>query len=163
MNRDRIWTLLSRKLSGEATQAELAELNDLVNSQPPDVDFMVKHIDEFWQIPSENDEEFLEATFHLHGERLKEKGYDLDIYKHETGSLNFDFPEKTNKRKKILWVSAVAVTIAIIAFFSFSNNSATPPFKEKIAQSEVSTKKRIPYKNSIARWHFSLVKQQQPN
>jgi len=30
MNKDRIWTLVSRKLSGEATASELAEIDELI-------------------------------------------------------------------------------------------------------------------------------------
>ena len=51
---------MSRKLSGEATQAELFELNDLV-SKHPDMAIPVDYIQEFWSIPVETDEEFLEA------------------------------------------------------------------------------------------------------
>ncbi|MGC4103457.1 FecR family protein [Ferruginibacter sp.] len=142
MTKDRIWTLLSRKLSGEATQAELFELNELLKVSP-EAGIPVSYIQEFWHIPSEKDEEFLEATFHLHHERLKDKGFDLDIDRHETGSLNFDFPAEPapKKRKKVLWLAAGLVCVAVIAFFTFTHsNTDTPAFKEKIAQSEVSTK-----------------------
>lgn len=140
MNKDRIWTLMSRKLSGEATQAELSELNDLV-SRYPDADIPVQYIHEFWSIPAETDEEFLEATFHLHSERLKEKGFDLEINKYETGSLNLDHSVENRKRRRLLWTgAAVAMTAAIIVFTLLSNNNQKNVSQEKIAQSEVSTK-----------------------
>ena len=140
MNKDRIWTLMSRKLSGEATQAELFELNDLVKKHP-DTYIPLQYIDEFWTIPAEADDEFLEATFHLHSERMKEKGFDLDINKHETGSLNLDFPLKNNRLKKFLWAGAATAVAAVIVFFSFfSPTSSATLASEKTAPSEVSTK-----------------------
>lgn len=140
MNRDRIWTLMSRKLSGEATQAELSELDDLVRRYP-DADIPVKFIHEFWAIPAESDEEFLEATFHLHSDRLKEKGFDLEINKYETGSLNLDIPlERTTQKKKMLWLGAAAMLTAVIVVFTFFSSTKKTYSQEKVAQSEVSTK-----------------------
>jgi len=139
MNKDRIWTLMSRKLSGEATQAELFELNDLV-SRHPDTNIPVQFIQEFWSVPVERDEEFLEATFHLHSDRLKERGFDLEINKHETGSLNLDYPMVNNKRRKLLWTGAAVVITAAIIVFTLLANTKKSFSQEKIAQSEVSTK-----------------------
>jgi len=139
MNRDRIWTLMSRKLSGEATQAELFELDDLVRRYP-DTDIPVQFIHEFWSIPVEADDEFLEATFHLHNDRLREKGFDLEINKYETGSLNLNEPVESKKKKRLLWLSAAVMITAVIIFFAFFTNSKKSYSQEKVAQSEVSTK-----------------------
>jgi ferric-dicitrate binding protein FerR (iron transport regulator) len=139
MNRDRIWTLLSRKLSGEATQAELFELNDLVGRYP-DTDIPVQFIHEFWSIPAEADHEYLEATFHLHSDRLKEKGYDLDFNKYETGSLNLDITDESKKKKRLLWAGAAVMITAAIVFFSLLSVNKKTYSQEKVAQSEVSTK-----------------------
>ncbi|MBS1512035.1 MAG: FecR family protein [Bacteroidetes bacterium] len=141
MTKDRIWTLMGRKLSGEATQAELFELNDLVK-QHPELGIPVQYIEEFWSIPSEADEEFLEATFHLHSERMKEQGFDLEIERHETGTLNLEVPAENKKKKRLLWMSTIMV--CLIAFFAFSmlfkSKTAVAINHEKVAPSEVSTK-----------------------
>jgi transmembrane sensor len=139
MHRERIWTLMSRKLSGEATGAELAELDELIKIHP-DTDIPVQFVNEFWAIPAEADEDFLEATFHLHTERLKEKGFDLDAGKQETGSLNLDFSEQKGKHKKIFWIGALVTLVAAVILTGFFYNTATTPAKDKIAKSEVSTK-----------------------
>ncbi|MBP6022973.1 FecR family protein [Ferruginibacter sp.] len=139
-HKDRIWTLMSRKLSGVASAAELIELNDLIKGHP-DADVPVQFIHNFWALPTETDDDFLEATFHLHNQRLKEKGFDLELDKHETGSLNIEAPVN-RKRKWVLMGSAVAV-IVIIVFFSFfytTTNSKGIVADSKIAHSEVSTK-----------------------
>ena len=139
MNRDRIWTLMSRKLSGEATQAELLELDNLI-SMHPDTDIPVQYISEFWSIPAESDNEFLEATYHLHSKRLKQKGFDLEINKQETGSLNLDFSIENKRKKRLLWACAAAVFTAVIAFLALSYHTTPASIQDKIAQSEVSTK-----------------------
>ena len=130
---------MSRKLSGEATQAEIFELDSLIKKYP-EVNIPVQYTNEYWSIPTETDEEFLEATFHLHNQRLKEKGFDLEIAKHETGSLNLDFSEKNKRIKKILWAGSAVAFTAVIAFFVFFNSSTKTLSTKKIAQSEVSTK-----------------------
>jgi len=131
---------MSRKLSGEATQAELTELNDLV-SRHPDMDMPVEFVAEYWSLPAEKDQEFLEATFHLHSERLQQKGFELDINKHETGSLNLDSPINNKRRKRVLGFSLLFAAVIAIFFAGFYYQSATAPaFKERVAQSEVSTK-----------------------
>jgi transmembrane sensor len=139
MHRERIWTLMSRKLSGEATNAELAELDELIKIHP-DTDIPVQFVNEFWAIPAEADEDFLEATFHLHTERLKEKGFDLDASKQETGSLDLGFEEQKGKTKKVVWIAVLATLVAVIIFTGFFYKGTTAPAKDKIAKSEVSTK-----------------------
>ncbi len=140
-HKDRIWTLMSRKLSEAASAAELIELNDLIKGHP-DADIPVQFINRFWTLPAETDDEFLEATFHLHNQRLKEKGFDLDINKHETGSLNLDAPVN-KKRELLLFAGAIAIA-AVIVFFSFfyttTESAGTTTADAEKAHSEVSTK-----------------------
>jgi transmembrane sensor len=144
MVKDRIWTLVSRKLSGEATTSELTELIDLIKTQA-NADLYLGAIDEFWKIPTEKDEEFLEATYHLHLNRLKEKGFDLvtDKEKDEAHSLYFDYREKPsgkNQRNKLFIAVSVFSVIAILFFLRYYEKSTVMPVADKIAQSEISTK-----------------------
>ena len=143
MMKDRIWTLVSRKLSGEATASELAELSDLIKTQA-NTDLYLQAIEEFWKIPPEKDEDFLEATYHLHLNRLKEKGFDLEKDKEqdEPQALYFDDEDRPGKLNRKKLVIALSVLSAIILAFIFYNsrNSVTVPANDKIAQTEVSTK-----------------------
>ena len=126
MHKDRIWTLLSRKLSGEATGAELCELTGLLNENPG-IGTPVELISEYWDIPSETDEDFLEATYHLHTLRLKEAGHDLDFNKQEiTGSLNIDDTINTNRRKRVLWSSSLLAAVVLALIFVLSRGSESP-------------------------------------
>lgn len=60
MTKDRIWTLLSRKLSGEATGAELSELALLLKDCPEE-DLPAEVITEYWNIPAEADPDFFRS------------------------------------------------------------------------------------------------------
>src|SRR5688572_1544282 len=77
MIKDRIWTLVSRKLSGEATASELAEIDQITQSHQGK-ELYLQAIYEYWAAPAEKDQEFLEATYHLHLDRLKAQGFDLE-------------------------------------------------------------------------------------
>lgn len=140
MQRDRIWTLMARKLSGEATQAEILELEALIKSHP-EFDMPTQFVSEYWSIPTESEEDFLEATFHLHNEKLKSKGYHLNTIESETGSLKYQDIDKKKKNRKWFvagFVSLACITIIFSNFYykTFSTSTNTQP----IAKSEVSTK-----------------------
>ena len=141
MSKDRIWTLMSRKLSGEATEAELSELNELTKIHP-DTDTSLQFIDQYWTVPAEKDDDFLEATFLLHSGRLNEKGFDLELNNNETGSFSLDFTPQQPNRKKRLFIATTAVfTVAVLIFvFINTTKNTVAGAREKIAQSEVSTK-----------------------
>ncbi len=140
MQRDRIWTLMSRKLSGEATQAELHELDELLKSNP-EFDIPTQFVSEYWSVPTENEEDFLEATFHLHNEKLKNKGYHLNTIHPETGSFKYKDSHRNKKLKKWFMAGLVVFLIVVIPFSIFHYNKVnTKSNTQPIAKSEVSTK-----------------------
>ena len=140
MHRDRIFTLTGRKLSGEATDTELLELDELLKIHP-DVELPAQMVQEFWNMPTETDEEeFLEATFHLHTEILKKKGFHLNSSQTETGSLTLENHQNPRKKRRLLLLAATSIFItAILGGYLYINNKSALP--NKIAKSEVSTKK----------------------
>jgi len=144
MVKDRIWTLVSRKLSGEATASELTELNDLIMTES-NADLYLQAIAEYWNIPTETDEEFLAATYHLHLNRLKQKGYDLEMTdKDELHPIYFDVPYETpkNRMRRPALAGGLLISLLAILFFNFYNtsDSAAVASSDKTAQSEVTTK-----------------------
>lgn len=76
MCNDRIWILMTRKLSGEATLTELKEL-DMLMSPLPEGDITFKKIAGIWNTNPSHDEEFMEATYLAHLERMKDKGVEI--------------------------------------------------------------------------------------
>lgn len=140
MNKDRIWTLLSRKLAGEATAAELVELEGILE-QFPDMNIPATLVDEHWNIPAEADHDFLEATYHLHTQRLKKLGHDLELTRHEdAGTLNLEDNGHSAGRKRILWGTGVMAAAALVFVLFFSRGTSAEQGITKVAESEVSTK-----------------------
>ncbi len=140
MHQERIWTLLSRKLSGEATSAELFELESLLEANPG-INLPVEMAEEYWNIPAEADEDFLEATYHLHTQRLKNLGHDLEVSKTEdAGLLNIEESGFVS-RKRILWGSGVLAAVALVFILVFSRGTKMAATgAAETAASEVSTK-----------------------
>lgn len=142
MHRDRIWTLVSRKLSGEATATELLELDELLHIHP-DINLPTQLVEEFWNIPTDtDDDEFLEATFHLHTEILGKKGFHLNNSNTETGSLTLENHRNPRKKRRLLVLAATCIFIVAAVLSSmYYNSNNTTLLPNKIAKSEVSTKK----------------------
>lgn len=108
MANDRIWILLSRKLSGEATLTELEELESLI-SQSPEAASQVFPVADWWQRESINNSDFLEATYLVHLERMKTKGFHLNENGSSLQSLPTEAEEPAGKnsifsKKFVPWV-----------------------------------------------------------
>jgi transmembrane sensor len=141
MKKDRIWTLLSRKLSGEATNAELLELEALLQAHP-EMDMPVELVDEHWHTPAEADDDYLEATYHLHAQRLKQQGHDVEMNNAEDDhsfNLEYDGKPVRNNNRLVLWGTA-AVTIIILSILIFTNGDTAASATAQNAASEISTK-----------------------
>ena len=145
MNKDRIWTLVSRKLSGEATVSELTELDELIRSEACN-DLYLQAIDEYWSTPPEKDTDFLEATYHLHLNRLKDKGFDLETEKEAEDNhpiyldCNDVKPGRAPYKKALVTGASIIVLAAALFIFFGSKSHVNPSPDVKLAQSEVATK-----------------------
>jgi transmembrane sensor len=62
---DKLWHLMSRKLSGEATVAELEELLEMLNKDPA-IYYTMKIISELWKQKGNIDKDRLEAAYRKH-------------------------------------------------------------------------------------------------
>ena len=69
--KDRIWYLVSKKLAGEATQAELNELEELLR-QHPEMHYAIQHIQDLWKLSPPAAPEADEA-FQKHLNKMQEK------------------------------------------------------------------------------------------
>ncbi len=73
--KDRIWHLMARKLSGEATEEEKKEL-ELWQQQHPEMTYSLQLISDLWKYQSEKDETETEDAFSRHLTRMTLKGLD---------------------------------------------------------------------------------------
>jgi len=70
--KDRIWTLMARKLAGEATNKELEELEELLKKHP-EAGYSLQVLLDLWHTKNENDLEDAENAFDHHLLRMEEK------------------------------------------------------------------------------------------
>ncbi len=108
MNRDKIWYLFARKLTAEASKEELHELEQLV-LEDSSLHYELKAITHLWEKEPQQDAEYLEATYHLHYEKMKKLGFEPGISEEK---------EKKQYPNHISFLSGVKMKVAAIGFLS---------------------------------------------
>ena len=135
MSQERFWTLLSKKLAGEATAEELKELETLI-TEHPEWQYAIQNLEDLWKHePASDDKIQEEDAYMLHLHRMA----DLNIPFNE---MPVEEPAQEPKRRIMRWYWAAAACAAgIAAFFVFSgklNGSAETPVASLV--NEISTK-----------------------
>jgi transmembrane sensor len=119
MSTDRIWILLTRKLTQEASATELQEL-ELLLKEHPEMQQNAEQVSAAWTSPIPSDRDFLEATYLQHLERMKAKGHMLEANEpllNEDGTI-FSKPSASFfTLKKMLFAAATVVIIACTALW----------------------------------------------
>jgi transmembrane sensor len=109
MAQDHIWNLIAKKLSGEATEPELRELEKLLRENP-ELHYPVQTIMDLWSSDMQFDQQEAHEAFNRHIERMKELKIDFRIREEvsadKTGRIN---------RRFFLWPAlAVAIFIGVL-------------------------------------------------
>jgi transmembrane sensor len=78
MNQENIWSLLSKKLSGEATASELTELEQLLRANP-ELHYSVQPLMDLWQTDNGLDNAAGREAFERHLQRMDELGVDFSV------------------------------------------------------------------------------------
>lgn len=132
MCNDRFYILLTRKLSGEATLTELKELDILIANLPEKHNTFDK-IAGIWNTSPAQDEDFMEATYLAHLERMKDKGIPLH---QDDVAANPGLNEAAQNKfslKKIAFAVIMALVVACGGWFILKNETAkenAPTFSE---------------------------------
>ena len=134
MSQENFWVLLSKKLSGEATDQELKELESLILDHP-EWQYAIQNLGDLWNHEAPKDDMHADDAYMLHLHRMTE----LNI---PFGDSPVEMPaiESSRKIKRWYWAAA-AVLIIAAGFLGFSFLSGSKP-KEQLAQvNEISTRK----------------------
>jgi len=110
MSEDFVWNLIAKKLSGEAAESDLRELEKLLRENP-ELHYPVQTIMDLWSSDAHFDKQEAHEAFHRHIERM--------------ANLNVDFRYKLNENsnamgnifKKIIFLPALLVVIVVAALF----------------------------------------------
>jgi transmembrane sensor len=114
MTNDRIWILLARKVSGEATPTELEELALLVSLRPGDLKDM-EAVTAAWALQTDADTDFLEATYLVHLDRLEAKGFKLNKDAVALEEEDEHLVVTENRQRRPLWKKIFLSALAILA------------------------------------------------
>jgi transmembrane sensor len=122
---NRFWYLLSKKLGGEASDAEISELDELLAAHPEWIQ-VANDLDRYWHTPSEMD--FSEGSFLSHLRRMEQQGQDIGVFR-EYISIE-ETPVSSIKRPKNAWrwITGIAAGMVGILFtiVLLYNKNSTP-------------------------------------
>jgi transmembrane sensor len=123
LTNDKFWDILAKKISGEATDIELNELELML--EDPDLKSLAETLTSMWghQVPADNTKTFMALERHI--QRMEQKGVEFNRFQKEEQTY-FNERETVKKHllspKMILGVSALATAILIFIFVIIKND-----------------------------------------
>ena len=112
MSQENFWVLLSKKLSGEASLAELKELEHLV-LEHPEWQYAIQNLEDFWKQQPPKDDMQAEDAYMLHLHRMNEMNISF-----ENAPVEMQIITSKNRIRKWYWAAA-AVLFFSIGLFTF--------------------------------------------
>ena len=136
MLNNKIWELIAKKLSGEATPDDLIQLEALLRANP-EMHYPMQTVADLWHHATPDTEDAHQA-FDKHAERMKELGMNIEPEPEPV----FDTPLPSRKRKYAFLSVALLVLLSVAYFLHPSAISSENKTVVKAAadKSEVSTK-----------------------
>lgn len=137
-HQERVWNLMAKKLSGEASPEELLELEGLLQSNP-DLHLPVRIISDIWRQEAPEDRQTAMNAFDRHLDRMREMNSDGN---------SFLLPKRrsVNKYWKILAGSAAVAAMILGIVFALHHPDPSSPVADRTAgtvakvDSEISTR-----------------------
>src|SRR5580700_3460424 len=109
MNQENVWSLLVKRLSGEATSSELTELEELLRAHP-ELHYSVQPIMDLWQADNQPDKTRGQEAFLRHIRRMGELGVDFAAAEIDQSLLL----SGTRRKARIFKFAAVATPLVIL-------------------------------------------------
>lgn len=126
-NCDLIWSLMAKKLAGEATDDELRELEELLR-QHPQLNFSKEILVDFWQSEIKTDSQYTENKYQELVQQIKNKGLDSGKFTTDDHYIDYnsndiiEFESKRNYRTFIL-ISSLIIVFLFVGFYFFNSES----------------------------------------
>jgi transmembrane sensor len=129
MENEHIWTLIAKKLSGEASASDLKELESALRMDP-DLHYSLEALNDLWKTRRPQPTENTELAFQKHMERMRGRGLEMGT---PENSVTFDEP--TAKRLLLQKIKKPAITVLalgiVIATFNFLKPASSAPVLPK--------------------------------
>ena len=138
---EHIWLLIARKLSGEAGEGELHELDELLRNNP-DAGYSKEILHDLWQGQVHSDVQYSENRYKELVQQIKNMGIDDGKFTHDDHFISGE-KELNIKSSKKIWTVAlsVAVVFAIIGvMYLLGANNTNKELENTQAKNQISTK-----------------------
>ena len=143
MTAEKIWYLLGKKLSGEASLEELQELEQLMRSYP-DVHYSIQNITDLWRLDKSVDHNEINIALDRHINRLKDRGIPFD-YEAEENNYPSDYTRNRPLRRKLIFGSVIAILILGVSSFFYFHRSPSA-----VREIPISAKENTADKNEVS-------------
>jgi ferric-dicitrate binding protein FerR (iron transport regulator) len=156
MNEERIWLLLSLRLSNEANAEELAELETLLR-QHPELAAKTTIIGNLWQIKNEQFEN-VSSNFDKHLQRLSNQLNPPVLQFEQTGAEEMEEETKLVpifSQRKWYWIAAsiaAAIVISLLVFLPDNNNGKPAVLAENTVSTKAGSKSKIQLPDGTQVW-----------
>jgi len=111
---ERIWELISRKLSNEATEVELQELQALLHQQPNEA-YSLEIMEDLWKAPAQENKQYSEYRFKQLIQRMQVLGIETSGFEMEENHLITAEQEINSSRKKgFFTIKKIAISLCFI-------------------------------------------------
>ena len=141
MQEENIWNLVAKRLSGEASDEELSELENLLRSNP-DLHYPLQTIMDIWNQSHPQIDQEAGIAFEKHLGRMRNQNVDWDLRYPENGLR--EGKRKNNKKEWLLGLAAFLMAFSVIALVFEKSHNSTETFQAASSgqknNSEISTK-----------------------
>lgn len=130
MDIERLWQLVSKKLSGEATAEELTELEELLRLHP-EMHYALQHIQDLWQLQPKPAAES-EDAFRRHLNKMNASGIDVSAWnENPITPNNLSTPSPPRKRRitryLVAGLSFAAIIVVLIMLLQIGQPAQVAP------------------------------------
>ncbi len=137
MQVDRIWLLMARKLSNEASPAELEELDSLLRKNP-DEHYTLEVLTALWERRNGLNDDEIAEKYEQHLQRMQSKGIVFSDQPESTDEYPFDTPKRYSFTR---WLVAAGVLLCVTIALFYWLNPAEPGGNTIASMNEVTTPK----------------------
>ncbi len=135
--KEKIWELIARKLSGEASELELLELQKCLQQHAEEA-YSLEIMEDLWRHPIPINRQYAEHQFKALTQKMQNLGVNVDGFKVEDEHL-IEVDESNEKYTQKSWIKSNTTLIAAVSFFTIVLISALFYSKFNSKQADAAT------------------------
>ena len=142
-NIEHIWVLMAKSFSGEASEEELLELDNLLR-QHPSINYSKEILHDFWTVSPDHDRQDAENKYRKLVQQIKNIGIDEGKFTEDEHFINADEEVITTNGRKKKWLIAAAsfliISLTGLLFIYSNKQKPNTDIPESHAQNKINTK-----------------------